>query len=258
MFYEFEHSFSDELFNFIKGENFSFPPHLHNSFECIRCAEGNIEVRVDDAVYSLSAGEAVLIFPNQVHEIRTPDKSRHYLCIFSPTLVKSYIALTKGEIPTDNAFTITERTRILLEAVGDSIDGRTLLDVKATLYSICAEFDKNRVYSNERKTKNELLGKIFAFLDNSYKSECNLESLAQSLGYNYVYLSRFFKESVGLSFTEYVNRCRISEAQYLLKNTSSNILAIAIDCGFKSLRSFNRNFKKIVGVSPVEYRECEE
>ena len=255
MFYEFQHSFNDEHFTVFSDENLSYPPHLHSSFEFILCTGGEMEIKIDSSFFTIRGGEAVLIFPNQVHELKTPESSSHTLCIFSPTLVKSYTAITRGEIPTDNFLCPNRSLNAIFQEFDKNGDSRTLLEIKAALYSLCAEFDKNRGYSAERKNKNELLGKIFAFLDYSYKKECNLENLAQSLGYNYVYLSRFFKEAVGISFTEYVNRCRISEAQYLLKNTKSSILGVAMDCGFNSLRTFNRNFKELVGISPIEYRK---
>ena len=58
-----------------------------------------------------------------------------------------------------------------------------------------------------------------------------------------------------MPFTAYANRHRISKACYLLRTTDKTILECACDCGYTSLRSFNRNFKEHVGLSPKEYRD---
>jgi AraC-like DNA-binding protein len=70
-----------------------------------------------------------------------------------------------------------------------------------------------------------------------------------------VYLSQYFKQATGLSYTDYVIRYRVNEASYLLKNTSQTVLQTAYDCGFESLRSFNRNFKRVTALTPQEYRD---
>ena len=119
---------------------------------------------------------------------------------------------------------------------------------------MCAEFDRGRTYAEGREESEGLLAKIFHFVESNYEGACTLDALAAHTSYHYVYLSRYFKRCVGMSFTEYVNRYRINEAGYLLKNTEATVISIALDCGFDSLRSFNRNFKRVMGMTPVEYR----
>ena len=100
----------------------------------------------------------------------------------------------------------------------------------------------------------ELLDKIFTFVNENYTEECTLKRVSEELKYDYSYLSKFFSEYVGMSFNEYINRVRISKACYMLKNTDNTIIKISDACGFSALRSFNRNFIKITGMTPTEYR----
>ena len=66
--------------------------------------------------------------------------------------------------------------------------------------------------------------------------------------------SRYFRQTVGISYSEYVIQYKISRACYLLQNSEATILDISSDCGFNSLRSFNRNFRLQLGIPPAEYR----
>ena len=118
---------------------------------------------------------------------------------------------------------------------------------------MCDAFETHAKYYDSHKDNKNLLAEIFKFIENNYKEDCTLKELSASIGYDYAYLSRYFKNVVGISFNSYVNMYRLNHACYLLDNTSDHILNIAIESGYKSLRSFNRNFKIHFGISPNEY-----
>ena len=100
-----------------------------------------------------------------------------------------------------------------------------------------------------------LLYKIFKFIELNYNKDCSLSTLSKNTGYDYAYLSRYFKKIVGISYNDYVNQYRISRACYLLQNCEMTILEISNECGVNSLRSLNRYFKEQLGIPPAEYRK---
>ena len=61
-----------------------------------------------------------------------------------------------------------------------------------------------------------------------------------------------------MSFTEYLNHYRITQATQLLKNTEEKVTNIAFQVGYENLRTFNRNFQKIVGMRPNIYRHSND
>lgn len=82
----------------------------------------------------------------------------------------------------------------------------------------------------------------------------SLSTLAEMLNVNPSYLSTLFKKEIGMPLTEYVNRCRITHAQHLLRGTDMPIKTIAQSCGISDLNYFIRMFKRISGVTPKTYR----
>lgn len=58
-----------------------------------------------------------------------------------------------------------------------------------------------------------------SFIENNYNKNCTLANLAKYTGYDYAYLSRYFRKAVGISYNDYVNQYRISKACYLLQNS---------------------------------------
>lgn len=250
MFYQNKHFGTAEYFIKEYGENFSFPVHLHNSFEFITIISGEMTVRIDDDSYTLKSGESLLVLPNQLHSLQS-GRSKHMLCIFSPELVKAYYSKIRKKLPVKNVI-LTDG--FLVKSLDNLLPDSSMLEKKGVLYSLCAQFDKKTKYADKIKVYDDLLYKIFSFVEQNCTTECSLIKLSAETGYSYSYLSRCFKKSTGISFNAYVNQCRISNSCYLLYNTNYSVLQCALDSGYKSLRSFNRNFVEIVGVTPSEYR----
>lgn len=251
MLYQTQHSVRADNITLERGENLNFPAHIHGSFELIVVTSGEMKVTVSGNQYILNTGECALVFPNQIHEIKTDNSSSHMLCIFSPQLVRAYSKIYESKVPLCNKFYLDKFYIDKLHRINNQ---RSIVELKGFLYSVCAEFDKDAKYNEFKGDKINLLFKIFKFVEENYKGECSLYDLAKSTTYNYVYLSKHFSKNTGISYTDYVNRYRVNEAAYLLNNTSRTMIDIAYECGFDCLRSFNRNFKKIIGVSPSEYK----
>lgn len=249
MFYQLSHPASSDYFLMEWGSNFNFPHHMHQCFEFIVSLEGKMTVIIGAAEYEIEEGEAVLIFPNQVHALASLS-NKHMLCIFSPKLVAAYYAKNTTRLPLNNKFTPPNS---LVEAFKSFDENTSFLSQKGYLYLLCDTFDVNARYVDGNQDNKNLLEKILEFIETNYKEDCSLKELAASIGYSYVYLSRYFKKVVGMSFNSYVNMYRLNNACYLLNNSDDSILNSAMESGYKSIRSFNRNFKNYFGVSPNEY-----
>ncbi|MBE6608420.1 MAG: AraC family transcriptional regulator [Ruminococcaceae bacterium] len=250
MFYQFSHHGSGDYFVKEYRENFSFPLHLHLCFEFITVLSGEMKITVDTNEYTLHKGEALLIFPNQLHSLQS-ENSSHMLCIFSPVLVQAYSSKREKYIPESNFFVPDS---YLIDALDNLPEESKSFYKKGVLYSICSQFDSVAKYISKDMARSDLLSKIFEFVEESYDKNCSLGDLSRSIGYDYAYLSRYFKKSTGMSFIEYLNQYRLNNACSLLEDSDLPILECALSSGYTSLRSFNRNFKNRYLITPQEYR----
>lgn len=251
MIYEFQNSLSLNTFKILHGGNINAQNHLHNSFEFVRVTRGILKINVEKKEYCLKKGDALLIFPNQIHEYISDEENEYTLCIFSPELVKSYKDVYSKNSPKSNLFKSETDYASLLS----SCEKKNILSVKGLLYSLCGEFHENREYITKDTTNDSLIEKMFKFVEENYSKDCTLAALAKKTSYHYAYLSRCFKSYTGVSFVEYVNKYKVNEACYLLKNSELSVLDVALASGFDSLRNFNRVFKKVTEKTPKEYRE---
>lgn len=103
--------------------------------------------------------------------------------------------------------------------------------------------------------KNDLAAYIKGFIDMHYLENLTLESLSQSMHVSPSFLSHQFKNLTGFAPIQYIMRRRIGKAQSLLISTDESITEIAAMVGYDNTSYFNSIFKKIVGMSPSNYRK---
>lgn len=94
-----------------------------------------------------------------------------------------------------------------------------------------------------------------SFVDKHYGEEISLDIIAAYLKITPSYLSSYFKEKMGVNFSDYVQTYRMKKAVELLETTDIQVQAIANRVGYHSVNSFIRNFKKFTGYPPGEYRK---
>ncbi|EPY08510.1 AraC family transcriptional regulator [Paenibacillus alvei TS-15] len=88
-----------------------------------------------------------------------------------------------------------------------------------------------------------------------YHEELTLSELSERYGMSISYFSAQFKRGYGYSFVDYVNQVRIQKSKELLLNPSLKVYEVAHAAGYTTLQYFNRVFKQIVNMTPLEYRK---
>lgn len=96
-----------------------------------------------------------------------------------------------------------------------------------------------------------------AYIHAHFCEDISLASAAHEVNVTNVYLSRLFKQELGIGFNEYLMQVRIKRAQLLLQQGKLSLRQIAECCGFQDYTYFLKVFKKQSGVTPKEYqRSC--
>lgn len=95
---------------------------------------------------------------------------------------------------------------------------------------------------------------VVEFVGKNLDRNISLQNLAQKYNLCYSYLSKLFKEEVGICFSKYLIQARIKKAKEFLRNNSMSIKQISYSIGYKYVPNFNHDFKRITGLSPSEYR----
>ncbi|MBP1988552.1 helix-turn-helix domain-containing protein [Paenibacillus eucommiae] len=96
---------------------------------------------------------------------------------------------------------------------------------------------------------------VLEYIAEHYGEDISLELLADKLNLSRGYLSSYFHENTGTTFSDYLNRIRIRHAKEMLNQTDGRIQDVALQVGYQNVNSFIRMFKRICGLTPGEYRK---
>ena len=99
-----------------------------------------------------------------------------------------------------------------------------------------------------------LIDKAVLYIHQNYNKDLNLAVVANHVSLNYSYFSYLFSLTVKMNFMSYLKRTRIDKAKELLLNADLKINEVSEKVGFKNPQHFASSFKKIVGLTPIEYR----
>lgn len=103
--------------------------------------------------------------------------------------------------------------------------------------------------------KNQKVNKVFNYILDHFHKDIKLEDVAEIANYSQAAFCHFFKEHTQKTFVQFLIEVRISNACKMLRNTDYNISQICYESGFNNVSNFNRQFKKLIGMSPSGYKK---
>ena len=106
----------------------------------------------------------------------------------------------------------------------------------------------------EENGTNQLVKRAKEYIAEHYMENITLSDTAEILGITGGYLSTLFQKSLQCGFIDYLNRVRIERACCYLEQNYFKTYEIAYKVGFRDEKYFSKVFKKVMGMSPKEYR----
>lgn len=130
------------------------------------------------------------------------------------------------------------------------------LDGLIAAYAACTDHFNRYAPTDSTPPKSmpRVIRDAILYTQQNYTQDITLARVAQNASMSTAYFSTLFHNETGSSFVDYLNHVRIERAKELLTDSSIRIYEIADRVGYQSSNYFNRVFKKLVGVTPVEYR----
>ena len=122
-------------------------------------------------------------------------------------------------------------------------------------YHMVAQYTQAVEELRYNRNQSELVRNVASYIRHHLSDAIKTEDISTSLFMSRSHLSTRFKSETGMNLTEYIRYIKISEAKHLLKHTDKSLLLISNYLGYSSQSHFTRTFKKMTGMSPMEYRE---
>lgn len=145
-------------------------------------------------------------------------------------------------------------SRILNEYNGDGPERRPMIRLKFIEFLLT--FMRAHPRLDAQQTKKGMTGieRAAGHITEHCADAFSLSLLADLCGLTPSYFSRLFREAMGAPVFEFINRVRIQKACGLLKRSELSVIEIALSVGYNNVSFFNRYFRKVMNMSPREYR----
>lgn len=230
--------------------------HLHKELEIVYVISGKCVAYADKNSYLLKPGDMFISFPNQVHYYKTVENGKYALLIFSPDIIYEYASLISKSIPDRNCILSDEESELktIFAKMSDADTDYNNLTVCGYINVLMGTVLPLLNLKIVDKNKTSAFYAIVEFCSNNFKNDITLETVSEKLHLSKYYVSHIINKRLGQNFNEYINNMRVSEALSFLRETDMKISDISEYVGFGTIRSFNRAFRTVMGVTPVEYR----
>lgn len=270
-FYENRYELLDDEtpLSIYKNQDFSYRAHWHTEVEILYVESGALNVSINDNRRKLVKGEFAICISGDIHYYDADEPSVVIVLVFKP----EYYGLEE-QWPDNRKFTspfirqedlneqVYRRLVNILYSILDEKREKTY-QYKTIVNGLLLEYcglalrhcDTKAIYRDGTGLSQfEGVQKVLEYIEVHYTEEITLKALAKEFGMDQFNLSKKFNLITGNNLKTHINKLRIKKAEGLLKNTEHKIIDIALECGFDSVRTFNRTFKAIYGNIPSSLR----
>ena len=255
MRYQLGNSIDNKRYERIIWKDSSHALNLHRFLEIAYVLEGEIIITINGKSEHMYPGDMAFMFPHAIHSYRalTPNKVAIYI------VAGDYFPFVAGRLEGCEADTYILRPgkclRDYFEEAFLGPDDPSPLLIKSVLYGLFHSYLQNCNLTKKTDSDSVLVSRICTYVSTNYNKQITVKDMAKELGYNANYISSIINRSFGMTFSYFLNLYRMDYAYNFLRETNKSITSIAMECGFSSIRSFNRNFLRITGETPNKYRK---
>lgn len=252
--------------------------HFHNHLEIGFCYSGKGTLTLEDEDRIFTGGMFSVIpknFPHTTNSDGETLSSWEYLFIDADTFLAEFyhdnpimadrmIRRVNRKVHFCKVTEMPEMVELIHQIMEIMRNRRELYleEAKGIVLALLVEIARWNKVEGEAEGKpvgnSSLISPALDYISEFPDQQIRIEELAQMCHISETHFRRSFSECMNMTPVEYINWVRIKTACDELKKTNDSIGDIAVRTGFTTLSTFNRNFQKVMGISPHEWRKSPE
>lgn len=235
-------------------------------YELVVVTRGTLYISNGEKQFPISHGEYLLLPPlSPQFGYKTSDCSFYWLHFSTdhPVQVATELNSTHaGEIiiPQSGKLASVEKIVVMMKQLQDCVRGynEQTLNNYLTTTILCELYNQVSAQHpvNSNRKQEQLYNDIVDYIKWSRSEPLKVSQIAEYFNYNEKYLSHLFRKKAGISLKQYMLAQKMELAKFLLTDTNQNINEISNQLGYKDSHNFMKSFKKIVGLTPTEFRNA--
>lgn len=247
--------------------------HWHPFVEILLSLENGNEVTLNFKNYLMNINDFIISFPGDLHSIRNISPSSFLVIQFPITLLQVVKDLSKYQTLFVNApyhkydpydIECEKMVHCLKEVVYSKRQDMPFLEsfkyskllTFFSLYGTWCMQSQSEAVVEEIHSSSRLIAAACLYIAQNCCSPITISDVAGQVGISKSYFSHLFKDYTKTTFVDYLTKERIHRSESMFLIPGKKITDIAYECGFMSISSFNRTFKKIKGISPRQFKEA--
>ena len=246
------------------AKDIMYPVHANRGHELLYVMRGSGVVYVNTFATRVRAGDLLFVSPLTSHGFALEKGSAALLTGADEGNALEFSEYAKGVGLRHLVVHGVRRNRRLHQALTYMAEhpqhmreGIHIADQLSTIFDCIVDIVETWGYAcpNPTLTRMDEIGRT-AYMG-SIHGTATVAQVAREVGMSPTHLSRTFKRLFGVTFPQYTAIAQVNGARRLLTQTDLPVAEVSSTCGFQTIRSFNRQFREIAGMTPTEYRERE-
>lgn len=227
-------------------------PHWHIESELIFAEKGSAEVMTDNNLYGLSEGYCVFIRSGAVHYIKAESDSVISVMKIDSQLISAEFGTLAPICPLlENKYDVSDTFEKIRQEISNGEKYYEVICSGLALALTAEIFRSEKTSSAENSSGSGAYKKLLRLISERF-ANITFDEAAEIMCFSKPYFSKYFRRMSGMTFSEYLNIVRVSEAVKMLSKGGMSAGETAVAAGFGTIRSFNRVFKQYTGFTPRE------
>lgn len=251
--------------------------HNHNFFELAYITGGSCLHTLNDESNIISVGDYFIIDYGSIHSYTESKDLTLINCLFLPEIIDDtlkgccsfeelmhgcllrYYKVYLGKTPVNRIFHDTDgRVLQLLNGLMKEYQEKQVgysEIYRCRLQEILILTMRNVLDNNSSTTNNTIVLEAIQYINSNYRSQKVLDEFCKKYHFTPQYISRRFKQETGLTIRDYQQKVRMEKCCELLAGSDMSVSDIAQQVGYNDIKFFNELFKRMLKMTPREYRK---
>lgn len=253
--------------------------HYHEELEFVHIVDGSGTLFIGDRIKAIQPGETVLIPSQTPHywlfdtfqdqELEMESINCIVLHLKKNLGIENLLAMPELQAVkqlfehSDRGFYLDKTNSKLLKNHFEQVLNASNLDKLISLFKLleCIQDSSKEMLTSEnyamlhQSEDQHRMNNLMDYIRENYKQPIKLVDLASLAGLTENSFCRYFKQKTGKTPVQFITELRVSHACTQLRNSKMSLKEICYDSGFNNFVSFHKNFKNILGLTPLQFRQ---